>query len=57
MDDINTAKARRLMTMAGLLIVGLAGERAALHKLAAQGGRRYLRKGIITQAITVKARG
>ena len=36
MNDINTAKARRLMMIAGLLIVDLAGERIALRKLAAQ---------------------
>lgn len=36
MNDDNAAKARRLMTMAGLLIVDLAGERVALRKLAAQ---------------------
>ena len=35
MNDANTAKARRLMTMVGLLIVDLAGERVALRELAA----------------------
>jgi len=36
MNDGNTAKARRLMTMVGLLMVDLAGERVALRKLARQ---------------------
>jgi len=36
MSDANRAKARRLMTMAGLLLVDLAAERVALRKLAAQ---------------------
>ena len=34
MNATNTAKARRLLTMAGLLMVDLAAERVALRKLA-----------------------
>jgi len=36
MNDANRTRARRLLTMAGLLIVDLAGERIALRKLASQ---------------------